>query len=353
MKYQLFSSPFDRQRRTTRQVMAWVIACCGFGLIAQWYYFGYGVFVQLFLSCTTAIITESIFIACRKRPILPTLKDNTALLTGVLIGLSIPPLAPWWLAVIGTLFAIVIAKQMYGGVGQNLFNPAMTAYVAMIVAFPKPMTTWLVPEPLRQHVLTWHDTLSAIGTGHTLEGFSLHQLNLGIDGITLATPLDSIKTALTTGITSHEAMTSPIFTGFAGMGWAWINVAFLIGGLILLKKRIIRWHLPVSFLLGLLVASTIGYIIDADAVGSPLIQLFSGATMMGAFFIVTDPVTAATSPKGRLIFGALIGILTYLIRQFGGFPDGLAFAVLLGNLCVPLIDHYTRPTVYGHTKQTS
>lgn len=353
MNYLLSSSPFDHQRRTTRQIMAWVMACCGLGLIAQWYYFGFGVFVQLFLSCTTAVIIEAICLQFRRRPILPTLRDNTALLTGVLIGLSLPPLAPWWLPVIGTVFAIVIAKHLYGGVGQNLFNPAMTAYVALIVAFPKPMSTWLVPEPLQMHTLTLWDTLHAIFTGNTLEGFSAHQLNLGIDGLTLATPLDTLRTALTTGITTHEALASPVFSGFAGLGWIWVNIAFLLGGIVLLKKRIIRWHLPVAFLSGVFVASAIGYLIDADAVGSPLMHLFSGATMMAAFFIITDPVTAATSPKGRLIFGALIGVLTFLIRQFGGFPDGVAFAVLLGNLCVPLIDHYTRPRVYGHASRTS
>src|SRR5690606_17200297 len=161
-----------------------------------------------------------------------------------------------------------------------------------------------------------------IFTGFTADGFSVHQLRNGIDGVTMATPLDTLKTAMTAGFTTSEAMESPVFGALAGIGWTWVNLGFLLGGLVLLKLRIIQWQIPVAMLSSLFVISFLGYMISPDGAASPLIHLFSGATMLGAFFIATDPVSASTTLRGRLIFGAMVGILTYLIRTFGGFPDG-------------------------------
>ena len=144
-------------------------------------------------------------------------------------------------------------------------------------------------------------------------------------------------------------MQYPIYSGvLAGAGWQWVNLAYLLGGLFLLGKGAIRWHIPVSFLVTLAFCATLGWIFSPESLASPLLHIFSGATMLGAFFILTDPVTASTTNKGRLIFGALTGVLVWLIRSFGGYPDGVAFAVLLANITVPLIDYYTRPRVYGH-----
>lgn len=348
MAFNIASSPHAHSRRSTNDIMRNVILCCGLGFAAQWYFFGWGVVFQVLLAGSLAVLAECLVLTIRKRP-LRQIRDNSALLTGILLGLSIPPLAPWWIAVIGIFFAIIVAKHLYGGLGQNLFNPAMVAYVVLLISFPVPMTSWLPPASISDHPVTLMESLHVIFTGFTADGFSVHQLRNGIDGVTMATPLDTLKTAMTAGFTTSEAMESPVFGTLAGIGWTWVNVGFLLGGMVLLKLRIIQWQIPVAMLSSLFVISFLGYMISPDGAASPLIHLFSGATMLGAFFIATDPVSASTTLRGRLIFGAMVGILTYLIRTFGGFPDGVAFSVLLANMCVPLIDYYTRPRTYGHS----
>ncbi|MGR5154771.1 electron transport complex subunit RsxD [Photobacterium swingsii] len=348
MAFNIASSPHAHSRRSTRDLMRTVILCCAFGVAAQWYFFGWGTLINILLASTVAVSAEAIILKLRQRPVLPYLRDNSALLTGVLIGISIPPLAPWWITVIGVVFAIVIAKHLYGGLGQNLFNPAMVAYVVLLISFPVQMTTWLPPQSLAAEPVSFIDSVLTIFTGFTQDGFSAHQLRASVDGVTMATPLDTLKTSLTTGLTTTETLAKPIFGTIAGIGWEWINLGFLIGGLVMLKMRVIQWHIPVGMLGALFVISSLGFLFNPDGTASPLIHLFSGATMLGAFFIATDPVSAATTTKGRLVFGALIGILVYLIRTWGGFPDGIAFSVLLANMCVPLIDYYTRPRTFGH-----
>ncbi|WP_413112083.1 electron transport complex subunit RsxD [Thaumasiovibrio sp. DFM-14] len=348
MAFLFASSPHTHSKKRTNEIMRLVILCCLFGVIAQVYYFGYGSLIQIALAATTAIIAEACAVACRRRPIMPYLSDNSALLTGVLLGIALPPLAPWWIAIIGSLFAIIIAKHVYGGLGQNLFNPAMVAYVVLLISFPVQMTTWQPPLELMAEPITAYDAISVIFNGYSIDGFSANQLRIGIDGSTMATPLDTMKTALTTGFTTSETLTQPIYAAIGGIGWFWINAGFMLGGLILLKLRVIQWHIPAGMLGTMFILFTLSFAFNPDGSGSPLLHLFSGATMLGAFFIATDPVSAATTVKGRLIFGALVGLLVFLIRSWGGFPDGVAFAVLLANMTVPLIDHYTRPRTYGH-----
>ncbi|UNA35771.1 RnfABCDGE type electron transport complex subunit D [Klebsiella variicola subsp. variicola] len=174
-------------------------------------------------------------------------------------------------------------------------------------------------------------------------------LRLGIDGISQATPLDTFKTSLHAGHSVQQVLQLPVYGGvLAGLGWQWVNIAWLAGGLFLLWQKAIRWHIPVSFSLALgCVPPSAGYS-RRKAWRRRRCICSPGATMLGAFFILTDPVTASTTNRGRLIFGALAGLLVWLIRSFGGYPDGVAFAVLLANITVPLIDYYTRPRVYGH-----
>ena len=183
---------------------------------------------------------------------------------------------------------------------------------------------------------------------YTPAGYSVEQLRSGIDGVTMATPLDSIKTGLTQGYTLTEIYQRPEFSYFAGAGWQWINLGFFVGGLLLIQQRIISWHIPLGFLGGLCIPAFIAHIFAPDLMPGPIVHALSGATMLGAFFIATDPVSAATSNRGRVIFGLLIGFIIFVIRSWGGYPDAVAFAVLLANMCVPLIDRYTRPVVYGH-----
>lgn len=348
MAFFIASSPHAHSRRSTPDLMKWVALCALPGLAAQTYFFGWGTIIQLILAIVISLGLEALVMLARKRHPMSALRDNSALVTAWLLAIAIPPLSPWWIIAIGLIFAIVIAKHLYGGIGQNLFNPAMVAYVVLLISFPVQMTSWISPNELQATAISSGDAFSLIFTGFNLEGLSLQQIRTGIDGITMATPLDAFKTALTTGNTASEALTQPQFGSLAGIGWEWVNLAYLVGGLILIKVRVINWHIPVSFLLSLTLISSLFMILTPGTTASPLIHLLSGATMLGAFFIATDPVSASTTVKGRLVFGAFIGAMVFIIRSWGGFPDGVAFAVLLGNMCVPLIDYYTKPRTYGH-----
>ncbi|WP_316390395.1 electron transport complex subunit RsxD [Citrobacter farmeri] len=351
MVFRIASSPYTHNQRQTSRIMLLVLLAAVPGIAVQWWFFGWGTLFQIVLACASAQLAEAAVLRLRKQSVVTILKDNSALLTGLLLAVSIPPLAPWWMVILGTVFAVIIAKQLYGGLGQNPFNPAMIGYVVLLISFPVQMTNWLPPQGIAAATPGLLDALQIIFTGHTASGSDMYTLRMGIDGISQATPLDTFKTSLHAGHSVDQIMQYPIYSGiFAGAGWQWVNLAWLAGGVFLLQQKAIRWHIPVSFLLSLTVCATLGWLFAPEALASPQIHLLSGATMLGAFFILTDPVTASTTNRGRLVFGALAGLLVWLIRSFGGYPDGVAFAVLLANITVPLIDYYTRPRVYGHRK---
>ena len=339
------TSPHAHTASTTGDIMRWVIYATLPGLVVLTYFFGWGSLINVALSCVTALGCEALILKLRKRPVLFYLKDYSALVTAVLLGLSLPPYAPWWLVVIGIASAIILAKQLYGGLGYNPFNPAMVGYVILLISFPVEMTRWATPATL-------------LGDGQTLPSLmtALESVFLGssaaIDGYTGATPLDSFKTQQGLLVEQINAQ-QPLFSlaSFAGAGWEWVNVAFLGGGIWLLYKRAFTWHAPISMLLALSVMTFLFYGGgNSDSGGSSMLHLFSGGTMFGAFFIITDPVSSAVSNRGRIIFGAAIGVLIYIIRVWGNYPDAIAFAVLLMNFAAPFIDYYTLPRTYGHTK---
>lgn len=309
-------------------------------------FFGPGLLVQITLGVATALAAEALALRLRRKPIRQYLFDGSAILTAMLLALCLPPLAPWWLIVSGTAFAILLAKHAFGGLGMNPFNPAMVGYAVLLVSFPAQLLQWLPPHvPELQRVdVSFADTLTTILTGHL-------PAHLSWDAITSPTPLDALRTNLAMGMTMQEAHASPIFGGLGGRGWEWINLATLAGGIWLLAARIIRWHIPVAMLGSIAVCASIMYALDPGAYAGPVFHLTSGASMLGAFFIATDPVSAAASDRGRLIYAAGIGVLTYVIRTWGGYPDGIAFAVLLMNLAVPLIDRHTIPRIYGHAER--
>lgn len=345
-------SPHKARHHDVGHVMRQVIWAAVPGALALFIAFGWGVWFQVFIASVTALASEALVLALRKRPVLPTLADCSALLTGVLLGLSLPPYAPWWAAVIGTGFGVVIGKQLYGGLGFNPFNPAMLGYVLLLVSFPVQMTTWATPTDLVQHPMGLLDTASLVYLGHTTNGETLTSLRTGIDAWTSATPLDTLKTQLGQGYTRAEAMNNPIFRGLGGIGWEWVNLAFALGGIYLCWRKIADWRIPVGLLTGLFAIACVFYWSDTDYYPSPFFHLLNGATMFGAFFIATDPVSASTTPRGRWLFGAGIGLLVYIIRSFGGYPDALAFSVLLMNLVAPTLDYLTPPRAYGHRKET-
>lgn len=349
MVFRIASSPYTHNQRQTSRIMLLVTLATIPGIAAQLWFFGWGTLIQLILAIVSALLAEGLVLKLRKQSVSTILADNSALLTGLLLAISIPSFAPWWMVVLGTLFAVIIAKQLYGGLGHNPFNPAMIGYVVLLISFPVQMTSWLPPHDIARTVPGLLDALQVIFTGHSTTGATMDALRMGVDGISQATPLDTFKTSLHAGHSVEQIMQYPIYSGvLAGAGWQWVNLGYLAGGIFLLSQNTIRWHIPVSFLLSLTLCATLGWIFAPQTFLAPQLHLLSGATMLGAFFILTDPVTASTTNKGRLIFGALAGLLVWLIRSFGGYPDGVAFAVLLANITVPLIDYYTRPRVYGH-----
>ena len=341
MEFPTQSSPYLPLSNDLSRLMLQVVLALIPGILCMFFFFGWGVLFNLLLTLGTSVAAEAAVLRLRRRPVMATLGDGSAVVTGLLLGLALPPLAPWWIPVVGALTAIVVAKQLYGGLGYNPFNPAMVGYVVLIISFPLQMTLWSSPRGIEGEFLSLFDTIGLVFTQVLPDGMTL-------DGVTMATPLDTAKTELGLNLTWSEIVAKPLYGGFAGYGWEWINITFLIGGIWLWQKRAIDWHIPVGMLSALFVVALLFYIADADSFGSPLFHLFSGATMLGAFFIATDPVSAATTPRGRLYFGAGIGILTYVIRTWGGYPDGVAFAVLLMNMAAPTIDYYTQPRVFGH-----
>lgn len=337
------SSPHRHSGSTTKKVMLNVVLASVPGLIALTLFFGFGSITNVLFACGFCVGFEALILRLRKRNVQFYLNDFSAVVTAILIGLAIPPFAPWWLIAAGSFFAIVIAKQLYGGLGYNLFNPAMIAYVVLLISFPIEMTQWLNPTGL-------------VGNGVSLtDGLSQALLNTPlaqIDGYTGATPLDLIKQN-TSVLIKDFYIQEPVFAQgkWAGAGWEWVNVAFLAGGVYLLYKKIFTWHAPLGMLGSLFVLSVCFYDGGSStSAGSPLFHLLSGGTMLGAFFIITDPVSSATSNLGRLVFGICIGVLVYIIRVWGNYPDAVAFAVLLMNFAAPFIDYYTIPRTYGHSK---
>jgi len=311
------------------------------GIIAYTWIYGGGILVSIAIATTTALAAEAALLKIRQRPIKPYLMDMSAIVTAWLLALALPPLAPWWLIVVGTFFAIVIAKQLYGGLGYNPFNPAMVGYAVLLISFPLIMTKWPAPLLLAEHPLGFMDQLNFIFS-------NVLPNEIKVDAITSATPLDYLKTQL---MLKHEVSSiseAPIFGRFGAKGGEIVTGAYLLGGLYLIQQHIISWHLPTAFLASLAIMSLAFYAGDSAHFANPLFHLMSGASMLCAFFIITDPVSGPTTPRGKLYFAVGVGILTYLIRVYGGYPDGVAFAVLLMNMCVPLIDSFTQPRVFGH-----
>jgi len=336
------SSPHTTRRTSTGDVMLQVLLALVPGVIALTWFFGPGHLIQIAIAGSVAISAEALVLFLRKKPIAFFLRDYTAIVTAVLLALSLPPYVPYWVTIIATLFSIVVAKHLYGGLGQNPFNPAMVGYALVLVSFPVVMTTsWSGPAPLLDAGISLSQGLNWIFASR--EAF---------DAVSMATPLDVYKHEINTQ-TANDVLSQPLFSGLGGeqwiLGWQWVSAGFLLGGIYLLWKKIFTWHIPISMLIALTLCSAIfGW--DSDLYVPTSLHLLAGATMLGAFFIATDPVSASTTPLGKIIFGAGIGILIFVIRTWGAYPDAVAFAVLLMNFAAPFIDQYTQPRTYGHKK---
>lgn len=342
MKFVTGHAPHLPPQTTVAGIMQQVLLALVPAIIAYWWFFGWGICFQLMLAVGFALLFEWLMLRIRRKPPGLFLGDYSAVVTGVLFALCIPATAPWWIAMVAMLFAIVIAKHLYGGLGHNLFNPAMVGYVVVLISFPQEMTSWLPPRALADNPLSLFETLNTIFSGNPGGG-------PGWDAVTQATPLDTIRTGVHAERLISEIRVAPIFGSFGGYGWEWIANWYLLGGVFLLFRRIISWHVPFAVLGTALVLSMLGSFVDPGGTPAPILQIYSGGIMLGAFFIATDPVSGCASRLGKLVFGLGVALITLVIRRWGGYPDGFAFAVLLMNLAAPLIDIYTRPRTYGHS----
>lgn len=337
MKFIKRTSPYVTGKQDVACIMRQVLYALIPGTLVLLWYFGWGALSNLLLAIGFALLFEWGMLKLRNRPVKPFLTDYSAVLTAWLLAVAMPAFSPWWLIAIAILFAIVIAKHLYGGLGYNPFNPAMVGYAAVLISYPVQMTIW--PAPV------------GFSFGHTGFGDMLQQVFAnGLqnwDSFTGATPLDAVKVNLGLGKTLSEILVSGNFGILAGKEWEWLSLAWLAGGLWLLFRGIISWQIPTALLLGLASMAGIFWLIDPQAYASPVFHLFSGAAMLGAFFIATDPVSASTTPLGKLLYAGGIGIFTWIIRTWGGYPDAIAFSVIIMNMAVPLLDYYTQPRVYG------
>ncbi|WP_029914809.1 RnfABCDGE type electron transport complex subunit D [Pelobacter seleniigenes] len=323
MENQLYlsSSPHIHSPQTSDKIMRLVIYALLPATAVSIYFFGLPALSVLLICTLGCVAFEALGCKFMKQPL--SIADGSAALTGILLALNLPPSSPWWMALLGSAIAILIGKQIYGGLGYNPFNPALVARVVLLISFPVQMTTWTAPAP--------------IGSG--------------IDAVTTATPLGEMKTAVM--LTGHlpDLATSGFGHYFLGnMGGCLGEVsalALLLGGLFLIFKKVISWHTPVSFLGTVIVLSGIFWLVDPSKYPNPLFHLVTGGLILGAFFMATDMVTSPVTQRGMLIFGFGCGLLTVLIRLFGGYPEGVSFAILLMNAATPLIDRYTRPKIYG------
>jgi electron transport complex protein RnfD len=338
------SSPHAHDRSTVNRIMGHVCLALLPTTLFGLYLFGWPAINLFLLTCGSAIATELVCLKAQGQP-MSRLLDGTALLTGWLIALSIPPWAPWWIGVGGAFFAISFGKHLYGGVGQNIFNPAMLARIALLIAFPVQMTSWVFPG----------------GFGSTeAPGFmSGLAITFGVtpipDGVSGATALGHLKTAFTLNQDARDVLANDFSLQAAFFGHTpgslgeTSELLVLLGGLWLLALRIITWEIPVAILGTVAVLSLIASGLHPERYAGPLFHLCSGGMLLGAFFIATDPVTSPVTQKGRILFGIGCGFVTWVIRSWGGFPEAMGFGVLFMNAFTPLIDRYLRPRAYGRT----
>ncbi|AGB41909.1 electron transport complex, RnfABCDGE type, D subunit [Halobacteroides halobius DSM 5150] len=292
------SAPHIRSKETTSQIMFNVILALLPATLAGIYYFGsHGLWLMIACSLV-AVVTEAVWQKLRGVPV--TITDGSALLTGLLLALTLPPTAPLWMASLGSIIAIVLGKHVFGGLGYNFFNPALIGRAFLMASFPVAMTTFKM-----------------------------------VDVTSQATPL---KAKELTSVTD-------LFLGSTGGSLGETSVAAIVlGGLYLLYKGYIDWRIPTGYL------GTVAILTSLLGSKGPIFHLLAGGLVLGAFFMATDMVTTPVTKKGRLIFGIGCGFLTVLIRLYGGYPEGVMYSILLMNLCVPLIDQYTQPQVFGEVK---
>lgn len=362
-------APFQHSGRNIAQLMQTLLTALIPGILASLWFFGFGILINIAIATSFAVFAEAAMLRLRNRKIRAHLADRSALVTALLFAIAIPPGSPWWLVAFGIVFAIVIAKHLYGGLGQNPFNPAMCGYAMLLLAFPLEMTGWHIPSAIingplivdnlgipeiaaeREFLnpLSWTGLKQALVLAFPFVATGATDISEFVDGLAMATPLIEFKMAGKSAILAARESGASLFARDSETAWEIINIGYLLGGLFLLYKKIISWQIPVAIIATVLVLSGLLYTPSSVAIyGTPYLHLFGSATMIGAFFIATDPVSAATTRPGKLVYGIIIGVSIYSIRVWGSYLDSIAFAVLFGNFCAPVLDQYCRPRIFGH-----
>lgn len=328
LRLEISTAPYLHQQLSTQRVMLEVIAALIPVVAAAVYYFGVGALLVIIACCAGAMGTEWL-VSSGGRKGIGTLRDNTALLTGILLALTLPPSIPLWMAFLGGVMGIGLGKLIFGGLGKNFFNPALVGRAFLQAAFPTAITTWTAPTERISEVIP--NTLA------------WPFMRSGVDVISTATPLALQK------FQNQITELAPLLKGnTAGSLGETAGIIIIICGLILGIRKVFDWRLPVATLLSVaLFSGILHFLVDNSAYPHPAFMLCSGGLLFGAVYMVTDPVTTPISPKGAWVYGFGVGILVVLIRLFGGLPEGVMYAILLMNAVSPLIDRYTQPRPFG------
>lgn len=360
----LESAPHDLSVATTGRIMRILILTLIPALCASVWFYGWGIVVTTLVACLCSCAAEAVCLKLRGRRLNLIWRDSSALVTGVILGFTLPPLTPWYLTAAGAAFAVVVAKHMFGGLGQNLFNPAMAGFVFLLISCPLPLTTYVHAMPDAYAIVTPARAAAIVsGAGREeaereiraatrdpafmarLIAFERGKI---ADGFTGSTFLIDAKHRQPHGDVDRFTETAaPDLSSYALLAKFVCGLCFLLGGALLLVKNIIDFRVPLAFLA---VSTALAWLFHRHAPGvypDVFRHLFFGATLFGAFYVMTDPVTAVSKPSGAYVYGAVIGVLFIVIRNLGGYPDAVGFSVLLGNAAAPLIFVLTRRREFG------
>lgn len=305
-------TPHVRSKESIQSIMRDVIIALLPATAAGIYYFGLRALILIVAAIISAVFFEWLYEKITKKPV--TINDLSAVVTGLLLAMNLPASAPVWVAIVGSAFAIIFAKQLFGGLGQNFINPALAGRAFLLASYPTEMTTWVVPNGLAADAATYATPLAQLKNG-TLDA-SLGQLVLGQVGGTIGETC---------------------------------AIALIIGGIYLLYKHVISWKIPVIYIATVFILFAV---IGRHGMRMPLQEIFAGGVMLGGIFMATDYASSPVTPKGQVIFAVGAGLLTYLIRTFGGYPEGVSYSILIMNCCVPLIERFTEPTIFGALPKT-
>lgn len=340
------SAPHTHSKASVIRVMGLVMLALTPATAFGFYAFGWPALFLFGVTTASALMFEALCLVIAKRPVMPALMDGSALLTGWLVAMTLPPWAPWWIGLLGGAIAIVLGKHVFGGLGQNLFNPAMVARIMLLISFPLQMTIWVKPLPL------FSDGAPDIG-----EALAITFGGATYDAVSGASALGHVKTEIGRGMDALAAQAGApglmdLALGFApGSMGETSALLLLLGGLFLIALGVIGWRIPVAILATTGGLATLFHVIDPAAYASASFHLVSGALIFCAFFIATDYVTSPVTRMGQLLYGVGIGAFVFIIRTWASAPEGVGFAVLLMNACTPLIDHYIRPRVFGRDRR--